>query len=356
MNLRRATLLSSVALLASTAGAADLRVPQQFATIQAAVDAAQPLDRVVVDAGTYDENVVAVNKLALNIKGKKGAVLAPSTPGFGLHVQDSKLIEVRGLTVRGTTDTAIRVDDCQGVVIRKCVVRDSGFDAILVLGSTDVKVTKNDVADLVGSGIAVLSALGGGEIEGNEIARADRHGVFVSGPDYSVLDNEIEETGLPGIQSTGFGTPFEDLLIADNRLDATDGIVVGDSIGATILDNVVANAALDGITVASSAQVQVSGNVIQNAGRDGILLFAPASLVGNKVKGAGDDGVLVLTGGDGSLIKKNKIKGSDRFGLGLASSGHTVVKNTAKKSGQFDLVDEGDGNVFEANSFGTVAP
>jgi hypothetical protein len=51
----RATLLSalgcSIALITGTARAATLRVPQQYPTIQAAVDAAAPGDRIRVGRG-----------------------------------------------------------------------------------------------------------------------------------------------------------------------------------------------------------------------------------------------------------------------------------------------------------------
>ena len=50
--------LGATLLLAAPAAAADLKVPRKFRTIQAAVDAARPGDRVVVTRGKYFEDVV----------------------------------------------------------------------------------------------------------------------------------------------------------------------------------------------------------------------------------------------------------------------------------------------------------
>src|SRR5262245_19661841 len=55
----------------SQVSAGDLRVPADFATIQAAIDAAQGGDRVLVSPGTYFEN--------LDFKGK--AITVTSTDG-----------------------------------------------------------------------------------------------------------------------------------------------------------------------------------------------------------------------------------------------------------------------------------
>lgn len=64
--------------------AADLRVPQDHPTIQAAIDAAQPGDRVLVSAGTYKERIKLKERILLqsvgdNTKGKLGLQRAEQT-------------------------------------------------------------------------------------------------------------------------------------------------------------------------------------------------------------------------------------------------------------------------------------
>lgn len=356
MNLHLKLLLSSVTLLSSTAGAADLLVPAQFGSIQGAVDFAQPGDRIVIDKGIYDENVAIADKVDLAIKGKKGAIVAPTTPGFGLRFTDSQQIELRGLTVRNSTDTAIRFDDCSDVLIRKCVVEGAGFDGILVLDSTRVTITQNDVRDLDASGIAMLGEDGDGDITNNRIARAGNHGIFVHGPNFTVTGNEIEETALPGLEAEAFSKTFENVLFADNVLDRTRGIRIRGYVGVSLLDNVVSRALLDGVFLQNDANVLLSGNAIKKPGGDGIDLSVASTLNGNKVKKAAANGLLLRAGSDGSIVLKNTIKNAAAVSYVLVSSANQLIENKAVKSGQFDLNDFGVDNFFASNSFAIVSP
>src|SRR5262245_12173876 len=60
-------------LLASPAAADTLKVPQDFETIQAAVDAAATDDVVQVSKGIYNENVV-VNTGGITLSGKSAVI------------------------------------------------------------------------------------------------------------------------------------------------------------------------------------------------------------------------------------------------------------------------------------------
>jgi hypothetical protein len=74
-------LLLLVCCLASAAASgATLRVPQHFATIQSAVDAAHPGDTVIVGPGTYVENVVI--QKSLRVRSSHGAAATTIDANF----------------------------------------------------------------------------------------------------------------------------------------------------------------------------------------------------------------------------------------------------------------------------------
>ncbi len=76
-------------LMGSSASAADLFVPGQFPTIQAAINAAQDRDSVLIAPGTYSEELIiqAGKRVALKADGPAGSVIfdaAPLPPGTTL--------------------------------------------------------------------------------------------------------------------------------------------------------------------------------------------------------------------------------------------------------------------------------
>jgi hypothetical protein len=96
-----------------------------YVTIQAAVTAAQPRDRIVVQAGTYVEQVSVQGKnsgvgaseadrivIEADPDAAVGSVVlhgpvAQCTNGYAIRVQQSKFVTVRGLTITGAGGPAI---------------------------------------------------------------------------------------------------------------------------------------------------------------------------------------------------------------------------------------------------------
>jgi hypothetical protein len=130
------------ALLPPRAFAATLVVPTQFATIQAAIDAAQPLDDVVVEPGTYSENLTLRSQV--NVVGRETArtLLQPQTT-----TQPTVLIRLAS-NVRFSSFTLI-----------------GAATAVSIVGSTGVQIT-NVVFESV-TGVGVDTTTSGAQVLNN---------------------------------------------------------------------------------------------------------------------------------------------------------------------------------------------
>lgn len=105
--MRPASLLLAVLGVAATTRAGTLHVPGDHATIQAAVDAAQPGDTVVVASGTWAETVVVAGK-GITLQGAGAGLTLVDAGGAGsaLRVElvpDGQAFTLRGVTLTGGT-------------------------------------------------------------------------------------------------------------------------------------------------------------------------------------------------------------------------------------------------------------
>lgn len=123
--------------------AATLVVPTQFATIQSAINAAQPLDDVVVEPGTYSENLTLRSQV--NVVGRETArtLLQPATatqPTVLIRVASN--VRFSNFTLTGAA-TAVSIVGSASVQITNVVfesVTGVGVDA-----STSTATIANDV-------------------------------------------------------------------------------------------------------------------------------------------------------------------------------------------------------------------
>jgi hypothetical protein len=158
MKLRRFAILSSVLVcFSSTASAATTLVvdndgaecPQaDFKTIQEAVAAAQPGDKVLVCPGDYFGTVlVETPDLRIEAQAAPGDVVLHGTGAvgeLGFHLFDTTGVVLQGFTVEGFGRANIRIEHGRGNTVRKNVTRNASHnDGIQVIRSSANVVEQN---------------------------------------------------------------------------------------------------------------------------------------------------------------------------------------------------------------------
>jgi hypothetical protein len=304
------SLLCTLAVLgtASIAAAGEIRVPEDAATIQAAVDAAAAGDVVVVGPGVYHESVVAA-KSGITLEGRgavwdggEGDAAGPClsltgdanvVAGFRfVNGTDQCVLDGDGVTVEHCRSADAAGSFCvitgDDATVGKCRILDCGGSGVHLEGSgatvAQVKVVSSGEAGIaiVGDGAEVLKchvrkgADGGVSVEGSaatvsgcQITATGSFGVSLDGDASAVLRNRAIRCGSAG------GAGFV-VVGADNRIEANvavkcvdDGFSVDGDGNECVRDRAV-NCEDDGFDVQGGIGVTLTGCVAVRSGGSGV--------------------------------------------------------------------------------------
>ena len=306
-----------------------------FATIQAAVDAAQNGDTILIANGEYTEQVDLVGKGDVTLMGEsEGGVIvkAPATltanetdswrPGRGIfaviEVSNSTNITIKNLTVDGDSHA-------NGVTLGGAIT-GADFNGIAYVNSSGLvdTVTILEIRDPLESGNV------SGIQRGNAILSTNAAG--------SPNSLEIANTTISDFQKTGIVARNTDLYLHDSDIHGSGPQPV---------------IAQNGVQLSEGSTGQVSDNTIDGLGFipnsatvSGLLVIAPGDgliVTGNSFGGTGahDIGVY-LDDANGAVVSDNSFDGQ---ATGVQVEGHMTVPA--------DVVNEGVGANIYANITGT---
>ena len=215
-----------------------------FSSIQAAVAAASPGETVLVEPGTYEENITIDRPLTLKSVELHKAVVKGciEIAADGVTIDGFKIDYLGG-------PAAVWADKQNDITVQNILV-DGGQGGIWVEGenitnrATGITIWGNTLRNITTCGLL--------------IAFAD--GATVSG---NVIENS--GTSIYGIPMPGILASGKDIIIENNMLDSNyGGIAVWVTVGATVRYNAVTNCTASGIATANSENVKIEFNQITN--------------------------------------------------------------------------------------------
>ena len=298
------TLLATVALLgvAAPAHAATLTVGTggTYATISAAVAAANPGDVITVADGVYVENVVVAEAIAIQAVNPRAATIQG-------NVTLSAPADLIGFTIAPLSGIGINVD----------------------AGGAGSQITDNTVqgtAQLIRIGSAVGSAAAPTLVAGNTLQAFTGAGVFVSASSFvEVVGNTITNT-LPipaGSVGVNIGNGSTDVTVSGNIISNVENAIAVLSASAptlttiSITGNTISNTSNSAVVLANAnlQGVDISGNSFTDVGTSGatraaiqvgvIGLAAPGGSVG--LDGLSIDDNTVTNAPNGVLFSSNVV-------------------------------------------------
>jgi len=173
----------TVNVTAASSTSKTITVPDDYETIQEAIDVANSGDTIAVTSGTYNEEWVSVNKSVSVVGDNKKTVLRyHSSLGFVVTADN---VHINGFTVTGSEATqgyAISVSGAKGCVI------------------TNNQLTENHVA------ISVYGNSSGNTVSENIVTHNDRSIELINAHNNVVAENNITTALISGIsldESTG---------------------------------------------------------------------------------------------------------------------------------------------------------
>lgn len=358
---RRVLPLFSAALLAAPLQAGStLKVPQQFDTIQAAVNAAVSGDVVQVSKGVYRENVI-VTTSGIALRGKSGATIDAGYAADCVHVAAND-VEVSGFTLLngglgqslplagdgGPIAGGLRYIG-SGAIVSKLQVRACEAYGIFLDQATG-SIDKCSIDGCPGYGIHVVtpSSL---SATITSITKCDVHrcfyGILAEEGPFDIEKNSTDRSGIAGLAMEISTLAFKALpLVTPSTVSGNTctssfqyGMIVADGTGAgaTVEKNTASDNSFG--LLLEGFDMEVLSNTVENNFLLGVDLEASGChLMKNKVRGNSGVGILV---GAGSFVDDGASNGSNHLelntvqdnggdGIHVVSSFNDVHDNTCK--------------------------
>jgi parallel beta-helix repeat protein len=320
--MRRISLIAALTLtvgiaLAIPALAKTIEVPKDYQTIQAAINAAQPGDLILIAPGIYKENLTI--RKSIELRGADVGVIvdgsrARNTPT--ILIQRTRDVVIQNLEITGGR-RGIQVERSRDVIIKNNLIQKNRRQGILVTdNSQGTQIIENKIFDtapdegnVLGNGI-ILNGDKNAQVLKNFIARSAWSGLRLLSAVAHIEGNTFEENQYYGIEIWPNWVDSPDVpsqaTVLDNTLkgNVRAGIFITEESIAVIENNQILDTARDrdnqyghGVWVADGAQVSLTGNVV--AGSQGHGLFIESGRVAlraNRITASGRCGIFVGEG------------------------------------------------------------
>ncbi len=372
---------SAVLSIVGISGSAVLVVPDDFATIQGAIDASDSGDTISVKSGDYREalkfksgvrligegmdkvriisDVSVLDESVISFVSCKGAYVEGVTfeqrgagetlkPAVYINSGDVEMVDcsVRNALFHGIYIGAAR----SRVTITRCSVSGSGKDGILATPGrgtvviTDCSVTENGRRGM-GFQRMCRGVVKSCEIKGNSTGvlfsgdcdvqvencsiEGNKTGVHVqAGAKVNIIESIISNNAGDAVYLTSDKT---DVTISGNRIISNRGYgIISYGVHVVVLENVIEGNKYYGISFLKATRGEISGNKVFGNGKGGAVIYqSSVAEVRDNEFGANQGHGLFMSGDSEGTAGKNKCQGNSGNGIHISSqaAGWNVFEN-----------------------------
>ena len=228
-------LLGTLLIAVGPASAAvTLRVPQDYPTIQSAIDASSPGDTVLVASGIYNENVIIDWSVSLVAQSFDRA--DPRNNTTILDGGGGTVISVKsGITPAPSLTGLVIRDGLDGILVRSPILLDHSYltgnvDSFQAVSGAGGVVSDNVFEASIDDAIDMNHPIANLTIEDNEIVQSGGDGIEIRLTDDPIADTAvIAIRGNRIVQSRADGVQFIDYFEDTNRIFIIERNLIRDS-------------------------------------------------------------------------------------------------------------------------------
>ncbi|MEA2051971.1 MAG: NosD domain-containing protein [Euryarchaeota archaeon] len=342
----------------STVSSATIYVPDNYATIQGAVNNAAAGDTIIVRDGTYLENVKVNKRLTIRSENGPASTIVESPEGVNDHVVavTADHVHINGLTVKNATGkNEAGQYNYAGLYIsaHHCNIRDNlamnnayGF---FLSESSKNTLINNAASGKIGDGIYVTNS-NYNTISNNTVKLNHRYGIrLYSSHNNTVRNNNVSNNGY-GIR---LGGSHNNTIEKNNVQSNTyDGFYLFYSNDNSFVDNTANQNNYDGFFINASYNNTLINNVANANIYDGfgLELVNNHTLINNRVNSNNKSGIS-LTSSNRNLLEGNVASLNTEMGFYLLSSAsNTLADNKARANNEVGIHLEKSGNCSLTNN------
>jgi parallel beta-helix repeat protein len=308
-------------------------VPDDYDTIQKAINVASPGDEIYVRNGTYKENLLINKSLTLTGESNYSTII----DGGGVDT----CVKVKGAYAPPVT---------VNVAIKGFFITNSGngsSDAGLTLdGVLDCQIENNQISGNGGNGV-FLNQSAYNSVSGNFIDLNNRTGIVLEGSGGNfILLNSLDRNAF-GIVL--LGNSSQNQIISNNVTESQSGISVQNGFRNRLSENFVENSVYTGVGLYDSTQTDFSNNTMKN-NTDGVLLDSckNTTIQGSTIEKSADTGVALHNSTETDVYNNTDIDSIVALLLD-ACENNTFRGNKMWNNSYGAVVENSQGNIFDGN-------
>ena len=298
-----------------------------YSTIQAALAAALPGDKIQVNQGTYAGPVVVstnsqgVGLTDLDIEGGGNNTIITG----GIDINGATGVIFNNFTVQGPSGTpGIEVEGGGSATLTNDTITTGGIGIEIgnpSTGTTAAATISHDTITGTGTATGILATnLGSSSEIDHTTVTGGAYGIEIgASASANLSQNTITSATSVGIDllNTGFVTATQNTL----KTDAVGIDILGPSYQmsqVSLSQNQIQNSTTDGLVLSNVTGALVSQNQIQNSGIDGIMLINGSTgndFESNQSQKNGNDGIYVDSTSTGNIFNSNQMQNNGHLNV-----------------------------------------